>query len=187
MGSWLELISPPLRHGHFFKFCDRINVWKNWHVHVISGHKWQRTCKIEERAHFAHLPKHTRSGGEFYVHSCWGVDREWWVWGVGVFKREREILCMYHIFIVDFSVDYTNIIYLKLEHSHIHTKVKRKCRFGLSLCWFPGSEMVDAELRGIKIVTSPYTLLLKRTPNYFKPGLSFDVTVSQNSLHKPHT
>ncbi|CAG06013.1 unnamed protein product, partial [Tetraodon nigroviridis] len=40
-----------------------------------------------------------------------------------------------------------------------------------------GSEMVEAELRGIKIVTSPYTLSFKRTPKYFKPGMSFDVMV----------
>uniref|UniRef100_A0A668VQN4 Complement component c3a, duplicate 5 n=1 Tax=Oreochromis aureus TaxID=47969 RepID=A0A668VQN4_OREAU len=40
-----------------------------------------------------------------------------------------------------------------------------------------GSEMVEAELRGIQIVTSPYTINFKRTPKYFKPGMSFDVRV----------
>uniref|UniRef100_A0A3P9M598 Complement component c3a, duplicate 5 n=1 Tax=Oryzias latipes TaxID=8090 RepID=A0A3P9M598_ORYLA len=40
-----------------------------------------------------------------------------------------------------------------------------------------GSEMVEAELRGIQIVTSPYTITFKRTPKYFKPGMSFDVVV----------
>ncbi|XP_027139127.1 complement C3-like isoform X1 [Larimichthys crocea] len=40
-----------------------------------------------------------------------------------------------------------------------------------------GSEMVEAELRGIQIVTSPYTIHFKRTPKYYKPGMSFDVTV----------
>uniref|UniRef100_A0A667XCD2 Complement component c3a, duplicate 5 n=1 Tax=Myripristis murdjan TaxID=586833 RepID=A0A667XCD2_9TELE len=40
-----------------------------------------------------------------------------------------------------------------------------------------GSEMVEAELRGIQIVTSPYTIHFKRTPKYFKPGMSFDVTL----------
>lgn len=37
--------------------------------------------------------------------------------------------------------------------------------------------MVEAELRNIQIVTSPYTINLKKTPKYFKPGMSFDVTV----------
>ncbi|KAK5620862.1 hypothetical protein CRENBAI_017565 [Crenichthys baileyi] len=40
-----------------------------------------------------------------------------------------------------------------------------------------GSEMVEAELRGIQIVTSPYKLTFKRTPKFFKPGMSFDVAV----------
>ncbi|XP_015229127.1 PREDICTED: complement C3-like [Cyprinodon variegatus] len=38
-----------------------------------------------------------------------------------------------------------------------------------------GGEMVESELRGIKIVKSPYTIHFKRTPKYFKPGMSFDV------------
>jgi len=40
-----------------------------------------------------------------------------------------------------------------------------------------GGEMVEAELRGIQIVTSPYTIHFKRTPKYYKPGMSFDVAV----------
>ncbi|XP_036969786.1 complement C3-like isoform X2 [Acanthopagrus latus] len=40
-----------------------------------------------------------------------------------------------------------------------------------------GSEMVEAELRAIQIVTSPYTIHFKKTPRYFKPGMSFDVAV----------
>ncbi|XP_007578376.1 complement C3a.1 isoform X1 [Poecilia formosa] len=40
-----------------------------------------------------------------------------------------------------------------------------------------GSEMVEAELRGIQIVTSPYKITFTRTPKFFKPGMSFDVAV----------
>ncbi|XP_029941864.1 complement C3-like [Salarias fasciatus] len=40
-----------------------------------------------------------------------------------------------------------------------------------------GSEMVEAEVRGIRIVASPYTIHFKKTPKYFKPGMSFDLTV----------
>uniref|UniRef100_A0A672HAH3 Complement C3-like n=1 Tax=Salarias fasciatus TaxID=181472 RepID=A0A672HAH3_SALFA len=40
-----------------------------------------------------------------------------------------------------------------------------------------GTEMVEAEVRGIQIVTSPYTIHFKKTPRYFKPGMSFDLTV----------
>ncbi|XP_054865811.1 complement C3-like isoform X2 [Amphiprion ocellaris] len=40
-----------------------------------------------------------------------------------------------------------------------------------------GSEMAEAELQNIQIVTSPYTVHFKKTPRYFKPGLSFDVVI----------
>lgn len=41
----------------------------------------------------------------------------------------------------------------------------------------PGGEMVEAELKNIQIVTSPYTIHFRKTPKYFKPGITFDVTV----------
>ncbi|XP_026992188.2 complement C3-like [Tachysurus fulvidraco] len=40
-----------------------------------------------------------------------------------------------------------------------------------------GSEIVEAQKGGIQIVTSPYTIQFKRTPKFFHPGMSFDVTV----------
>uniref|UniRef100_A0A3B5MID5 Complement component c3a, duplicate 5 n=1 Tax=Xiphophorus couchianus TaxID=32473 RepID=A0A3B5MID5_9TELE len=40
-----------------------------------------------------------------------------------------------------------------------------------------GGELVEVELGGIKIVTSPYTISFKKTSKYFKPGVSFDVTI----------
>ncbi|XP_015822501.1 complement C3 [Nothobranchius furzeri] len=40
-----------------------------------------------------------------------------------------------------------------------------------------GGELVETELRGIKIVKSPYTITFKKTPKYFKPGMSFNVMV----------
>ncbi|XP_061130030.1 complement C3-like isoform X2 [Syngnathus typhle] len=46
-----------------------------------------------------------------------------------------------------------------------------------SVMTLSGSEMVEAELRGISIVTSPYTIEFRKTPTYFKPGMTFDVTL----------
>uniref|UniRef100_A0A3P8SUA9 Complement component c3a, duplicate 5 n=1 Tax=Amphiprion percula TaxID=161767 RepID=A0A3P8SUA9_AMPPE len=40
-----------------------------------------------------------------------------------------------------------------------------------------GNEMVEAELRGIQIVKSPYTIHFKKTRQYFRPGISFDVAI----------
>ncbi|KAM9792656.1 complement C3-like [Neosynchiropus ocellatus] len=40
-----------------------------------------------------------------------------------------------------------------------------------------GSDMVEQELKGILIVSSPYAINFRRTPKYFKPSLSMDVWV----------
>uniref|UniRef100_A0A8C4Y6V0 Anaphylatoxin-like domain-containing protein n=1 Tax=Gopherus evgoodei TaxID=1825980 RepID=A0A8C4Y6V0_9SAUR len=41
-----------------------------------------------------------------------------------------------------------------------------------------GSDMVEAEISGIRIVTSPYKILFSRSATYFKPGLPFNLVVS---------
>ncbi|XP_028257105.1 complement C3a.1 isoform X2 [Parambassis ranga] len=58
---------------------------------------------------------------------------------------------------------------LELEKSSLYVAV--------SVLTDSGSEMVEAELRGIQIVQSPYTIHFKRTPKYFKPGMTFDVWI----------
>ncbi len=37
---------------------------------------------------------------------------------------------------------------------------------------------MEAELRSIRITSSLYTINFKKTPNYYKPGMSFDITVN---------
>uniref|UniRef100_A0A3P8SPA6 Complement component c3a, duplicate 5 n=1 Tax=Amphiprion percula TaxID=161767 RepID=A0A3P8SPA6_AMPPE len=58
---------------------------------------------------------------------------------------------------------------LDLEGSSIYVSV--------SVLTESGSEMVEAELRGIQIVKSPYTIHFKKTRQYFRPGISFDVAI----------
>lgn len=41
-----------------------------------------------------------------------------------------------------------------------------------------GGEMVEAEFRNIQIVKSPYAISFKKTPKFFKPGMSFDIAVN---------
>ncbi|XP_047433333.1 complement C3-like isoform X2 [Mugil cephalus] len=65
------------------------------------------------------------------------------------------------------TFNYTNI--LPLVGSSIFVSV--------SVLTESDSELVEAELRGIQIVTSPYRIVFKKTPKYFKPGMSFDVVV----------
>ncbi|XP_061572334.1 complement C3-like [Cololabis saira] len=62
-------------------------------------------------------------------------------------------------------------------HPDINQLVGKSIYVSVSVLTESGSEMVEAELRGIQIVTSPYSISFKRTPKYFKPGMSFDVAV----------
>uniref|UniRef100_A0A8D0D6F3 Anaphylatoxin-like domain-containing protein n=1 Tax=Sander lucioperca TaxID=283035 RepID=A0A8D0D6F3_SANLU len=71
---------------------------------------------------------------------------------------------------------------LKREHitqtyPNISELVGSSIYVAVSVLTESGGEMVEAELRNIQIVTSPYTITFKKTPTFFKPGMSFDVTV----------
>ncbi|XP_034095065.1 complement C3-like [Gymnodraco acuticeps] len=71
---------------------------------------------------------------------------------------------------------------LKREHitstfENIEELVTKSIFVAVSVLTENGGEMVEAELRNILIVTSPYTIHFKKTPKYFKPGMSFDVAV----------
>ncbi|XP_033961650.1 complement C3-like [Pseudochaenichthys georgianus] len=71
---------------------------------------------------------------------------------------------------------------LKREHitttfQNIEELVKKSIYVAVSVLTQNGDEMVEAELRNIQIVKSPYTIHFKKTPKYFKPGMSYDVAV----------
>ncbi|KAA0721784.1 Complement C3 [Triplophysa tibetana] len=59
----------------------------------------------------------------------------------------------------------------------IENLVGKSIYVSVSVLTETGSEMVEAQKRGIQIVTSPYTIHFKRTPQFFKPGMPFDVSV----------
>ncbi|KAI4881168.1 hypothetical protein NFI96_030503 [Prochilodus magdalenae] len=61
--------------------------------------------------------------------------------------------------------------------SNIKELVGSSLYISVSVLTDSGSEMVEAQRRGIQIVTSPYTIHFKRTPKFFKPGMPFDVMV----------
>ncbi|XP_016110818.1 complement C3-like isoform X2 [Sinocyclocheilus grahami] len=60
---------------------------------------------------------------------------------------------------------------------NINQLVGRSIYVSVSLLTESGSEMVEAERRGIQIVTSPYTIHFKKTPHFFKPGMPFSVSI----------
>ncbi|XP_031725593.1 complement C3-like [Anarrhichthys ocellatus] len=74
------------------------------------------------------------------------------------------------------------VVTLKKEHitwtfPNIAELVGTSIFLAVSVMTESGSEMVEAELRSILIVKSPYTIHFKKTPKYFKPGMPFDVVV----------
>ncbi|XP_048051427.1 complement C3-like [Megalobrama amblycephala] len=60
---------------------------------------------------------------------------------------------------------------------NINQLAERSIYVSVSLLTESGSEMVEAERRGIQIVTSPYTIHFEKTPQFFKPGMPFTVSV----------
>ncbi|WP_170075998.1 hypothetical protein, partial [Paraclostridium dentum] len=66
-----------------------------------------------------------------------------------------------------------------IQHSfpQIHDLIGSSLYISVSVLTETGSEMVEAEKGAIQIVKSPYTIEFKRTPKFFHPGMSFDVTV----------
>ncbi|KAF5898396.1 complement C3-like, partial [Clarias magur] len=66
-----------------------------------------------------------------------------------------------------------------IQHSfpNIHDLIGSSLYISVSVLTETGSEMVAAERGAIQIVKSPYTIEFKRTPKFFHPGMSFDVTV----------
>nr|AIA08688.1 complement component C3 [Oplegnathus fasciatus] len=74
------------------------------------------------------------------------------------------------------------VVTLKREHitqtfPNILELVGSSIYVAVSVLTGSGSEMVETELRSIQIVTSPYTIHFKKTPKYFKPGMSFDAVI----------
>uniref|UniRef100_A0A3Q4C054 Complement component c3a, duplicate 5 n=1 Tax=Mola mola TaxID=94237 RepID=A0A3Q4C054_MOLML len=73
-------------------------------------------------------------------------------------------------------------VILKREHitqafPNIHDLVGTSIFVAVTVLTESGSDIVEAQLRNIQIVTSPYTIHFKKTPKYFKPGMTFDVAV----------
>uniref|UniRef100_A0A671YJ49 Complement C3-like n=1 Tax=Sparus aurata TaxID=8175 RepID=A0A671YJ49_SPAAU len=82
------------------------------------------------------------------------------------------------------------VVTLKREHitqtfKNINGLVGSSIFIAVSVMTESGSEMVEAELRGIQIVTSPYTIHFKKTPKFFKPGMSFDIVEVMNPDETP--
>nr|XP_046229928.1 complement C3-like isoform X2 [Scatophagus argus] len=66
---------------------------------------------------------------------------------------------------------------LKRAYPNIRSLVGNSLYVKASVLTKSGSDLVEAEKSGIKIVESPYILSFKDMTKYFKPGLPFDFTI----------
>ncbi|XP_067296790.1 complement C3 [Pseudorasbora parva] len=99
----------------------------------------------------------------------------------GVIDNEKKIsmaasLQRVNIFDGEGEAELTNLM-IKETFPDINQLVGKSLYISATVLTETGSEMVEAHRRGIQIVTSPYTIHFKRTPHFFKPGMSFDVSV----------
>nr|AIN40972.1 C3 complement component [Ginglymostoma cirratum] len=66
---------------------------------------------------------------------------------------------------------------LKSSFPNIYEFVGCSIYVTASVLTHTGTDMVEAEKSGIKIVTAPYTISFTKTSKYFKPGMPFDLMV----------
>ncbi|XP_041789834.1 complement C3-like [Chelmon rostratus] len=66
---------------------------------------------------------------------------------------------------------------IKRAYPNVRSLVGNSVYVKASVLTKTGSDLVEAEKTGIKIVESPYVVSFKDIPKYFKPGLPFDFTI----------
>lgn len=66
-----------------------------------------------------------------------------------------------------------------MNKTTVHYNCLCICKHNYFICilFFLGSDLVESEKSGIKIVISPYVVSFRNTPQYFKPGLPLDMMV----------
>ncbi|XP_036412950.1 complement C3-like [Colossoma macropomum] len=99
----------------------------------------------------------------------------------GIFSEGKKISIPSSLARVDISKGQGKAV-LKRDHilqtfQNIDELVGKTMYVSVSVLTESGSEMVEAERRGIHIVKAPYTIHFTRTPKYFKPGMPFDFRV----------
>ncbi|XP_053085324.1 complement component c3b, tandem duplicate 2 [Pangasianodon hypophthalmus] len=79
---------------------------------------------------------------------------------------------------LDGGIATLTIAELKNAYPDINSIVGSSIYVKASVITSTGSDLVDAEKTGIKIVLAPYVIAIKDTPRFYKSGLPFEVTVT---------
>ncbi|KAK5898792.1 hypothetical protein CesoFtcFv8_008337 [Champsocephalus esox] len=104
------------------------------------------------------------------------------VFGVMINQEMRRLPAVKQVTDLDGGVVKLSIEELKQAHPNIRSLLGSSVYVKASVLTKSGSDLVEAEKTGIKIVESPYAISFKEVPKYFRPGLPLDFTI-QVSQH----
>ncbi|XP_031732921.1 venom factor-like isoform X2 [Anarrhichthys ocellatus] len=104
------------------------------------------------------------------------------VFGVKINQEMRRLPSVKQVSNLEGGVVSLSMEELKTAYPDFRSLVGKSVYVKASVLTKSGSDLVEAEKTGIKIVESPYVVSFKDIPKYFKPGLPFDFTI-QVSRH----
>ncbi|KAK1886028.1 Complement C3 [Dissostichus eleginoides] len=104
------------------------------------------------------------------------------VFGVKINQEMRRLPAVKQVTDLNGGVVKLSMEEIKRAHPNIRSLVGSSVYVKASVLTKSGSDLVEAEKTGIKIVESLYAISFKDAPKYFKPGLPLDFTI-QVSQH----
>uniref|UniRef100_A0A667WKL1 Complement component c3b, tandem duplicate 1 n=1 Tax=Myripristis murdjan TaxID=586833 RepID=A0A667WKL1_9TELE len=99
------------------------------------------------------------------------------VFGVQTNNEMRRLPTVKHVSDVDGGVVKLSMDEIRSAYPNIRSVVGSSVYVKASVLTNSGSDLVEAEKTGIKIVESPYVLSFRDMPKFFKPGMPFDFTI----------
>ncbi|XP_040003011.1 complement C3-like isoform X3 [Xiphias gladius] len=99
------------------------------------------------------------------------------VFGVKINKEMRRLPSVKQVSDLDGGVVTLSMEEIKRAHPDVRSLVGNSVYVKVSVLTQSGSDLVEAEKTGIKIVDSPYFISFKDAPKYFKPSLPYDFAI----------
>ncbi|KAK2819584.1 hypothetical protein Q7C36_021230 [Tachysurus vachellii] len=134
---------------------------------------------IPQRTHFSLEDKELKV--EVHARYLYGKDVKgvaYVVFGVERNGEKVRLSSMKQVNNLDGGIATLTIAEIKSTYPDINSIVGSSIYVKASVLTSSGSDLVDAEKTGIKIVLAPYVLVIKDTPRFFKSGLPFQMMVT---------
>ncbi|CAG5928835.1 unnamed protein product, partial [Menidia menidia] len=102
------------------------------------------------------------------------------VFGVKINEQMKRLPSIKKVSELDRGTATLSMEEIRAAYPDIRSLVGHSVYVKASVLTKAGSDLVEAEKRGIKIVDSPYVISFSDTPKHYKPGLPFDFTILVN-------